>query len=79
MINREKSSVVFSKNTKQNNREKVKTILNINKEGHSGKYLGLPVYIGKSKRKTFAYLKDMIWRRRKMVCILGKLGEIDHA
>lgn len=66
VINREKSSVLFSKNTKQQNKEKVKTILKFNKEGHSGKYLGLPVYIGKSKRKTFAYLKERIWK-----CIQG--------
>jgi hypothetical protein len=66
MINKEKSSVLFSKNTIQEKREEVKSILNINKEGHSGKYLGLPVYIGKSKSKTFAYLKERIWR-----CIQG--------
>lgn len=59
--------MLFSKNTKQQNRERVKTILNIEKEGHSRKYLGLPIYIGKSKRKAFAYLKDRIWR-----CIQGK-------
>jgi hypothetical protein len=58
MINKEKSSVLFSKNTKQEKREGVKSILNINKEGHSGKYLGLPVYIGKSKRKTFASKRE---------------------
>jgi hypothetical protein len=66
MINKEKSSVVSSKNTKQHNKEKVKTILNISKEGHSVKYPGLPVYIGKSKIKTFAYLEERIWK-----CILG--------
>ena len=62
VINRDKSSVVFSKNTKQTNRERVKTLLNIKKEGHSGKYLGLPVYIVQSEKKAFAYLKDRIWR-----------------
>jgi hypothetical protein len=66
MINKEKSAVVSSKNTKQHNKEKVKTILNISKEGHSVKYPRLPVYIGKSKSKTFAYLKERIWK-----CILG--------
>lgn len=66
MINREKSSVLFSKNTKEQYKEEVKTFLKIKKEGNSGKYLGLPFYIGKSKSKTFAYLKDKIWK-----CIQG--------
>jgi hypothetical protein len=32
-------------------------------EARNEKYLGLPVYMGKSKEKTFAYLKDKVWRR----------------
>jgi hypothetical protein len=62
MINKDKSVVLFSKNTKQQNRQKVKEVLNISKEGHTGRYLGLPVYIGKSKSKAFAYLKEKVWK-----------------
>jgi hypothetical protein len=36
--------------------------LNILREGFSGKYLGLPVYIGKSKAKAFQYLKEKVWK-----------------
>jgi hypothetical protein len=77
MINKEKSSIVFSKNTKKQNKENVKTILSISKEGHSGRYLGLPVYIGKSKSKTFSYLEERIWRciqgwKEKLLSIAGK-------
>ena len=39
--------------------------MNINAEGHSGRYLGLPVYIGKSKSKTFAYIRERIWKKIK--------------
>jgi hypothetical protein len=77
MINRDKSSVLFSKNTKEQNKNRVKAILSFNKEGHSGRYLGLPVYIGKSKVKTFAYLKEKIWKciqgwKEKLLSIAGK-------
>ena len=37
--------------------------LDIRDEGPNEKYLGLPVYMGKSKEKTFAYLKDKVWKR----------------
>jgi hypothetical protein len=37
--------------------------LGIIAEAQSEKYLGLPVHVGKSKTKTFAYLKDRVWRK----------------
>jgi hypothetical protein len=32
-------------------------------EGRNEKYLGLPVYVGKSKMKVFEYLKDRVWKK----------------
>jgi hypothetical protein len=32
------------------------------KEAPNEKYLGLPVYVRKSKIKIFGYLKDRIWK-----------------
>jgi hypothetical protein len=63
MVNLEKSSVLFSANTQQEDRAKVKERLNITGEARNEKYLGLPVYMGRSKTKTFAYLKDRIWKK----------------
>jgi len=37
--------------------------LDIAVEARNGKYLGLPVYMGRSKEKTFSYLKDRVWKR----------------
>jgi len=37
--------------------------LDISVEARNEKYLGLPVYMGKSKEKTFNYLKDRVWKR----------------
>ena len=39
------------------------TALDIRVEARNNKYLGLPVYMGKSKEKTFAYLKDRVWKQ----------------
>lgn len=62
-INKEKSSIMFRHNTKQ--AEKVVTMdaLAIGAEARNERYLGLPVYMGKSKEKKFSYLKDRIWKR----------------
>ena len=60
-INHEKSAVMFSKNSSGQTKGSVKCALGIDSEAYNEKYLGLPVYIGRSKRKAFAYLKDRIW------------------
>lgn len=62
VINKDKSSILFSKNTKPWQKEEVRNILHIS-EGFKGTYLGLPVYIGKERAKTFQYLKDKVWNK----------------
>lgn len=52
-------------------------ILDIRTEARNEKYLGLPVYMGKSISKTFAYLMDRVWKRihgwkEKMLSKAGK-------
>jgi hypothetical protein len=51
--------------------------LGITAEAHSDIYLGLPVHVGKSKSKTFAYLKDRIWKKISgwMEKWLSKMGK----
>jgi hypothetical protein len=39
--------------------------LRIRDEAIIEKYLGLPVYIGRSQAQTFVYLKDRMWKRIK--------------
>ena len=53
------------------------TALDIRVEARNDKYLGLPVYMGKSKEKTFAYLKDRVWKwvqgwKEKLLSKAGK-------
>jgi hypothetical protein len=61
-INTDKSAIMFSNNTKITAKECVKHELNIRSEAWNEKYLGLPVYVGRSKKKAFAYIKDKVWK-----------------
>jgi hypothetical protein len=59
-INKDKSSIMFSKNTCDIDRSDMLTTLNISLEARNEKHLGLPVYMGRSRSRTFAYLKDKV-------------------
>jgi len=61
VINREKSSLMFSPNSGQYDRGLMRSNLSITVEATSEKYLGLPVTIGKSRKKPFKYIKRKIW------------------
>ena len=52
VISKDKSSVMFSPNTRQEERGQVRSSLLITSEASSEKYLGLPVSIGKSRSKA---------------------------
>jgi hypothetical protein len=53
LINADKSAVIFSPNTKDTDRRGVMEALNIKSETMNEKYLGLPVFVGKSKCSVF--------------------------
>lgn len=60
VINRDKSTVMFSANTSDNMKHNFLNLLGIQSEAINEKYLGLPVYIRRSKPKTFQYLKEKV-------------------
>ena len=59
-INTEKSSVTFSRKTPVALKTKMKAILNIQKVGGLGKYLGLPEHFGRKKKDLFSSIVDRI-------------------
>jgi len=63
VINRDKYAVFFSPNTSSDDKEEVRQALNIVLEAKNEKYLGLPVSIGKSRKKAFEYIKKKVWFR----------------
>jgi hypothetical protein len=48
-VNFDKSSVMFSENTRDGDKENVLHVLNIRAEARTEKYLVLPVYVGRSR------------------------------
>ena len=62
-INKDKSPVMFSRNTRDEVKSVLMNDLEISAEARSDKYLGLPVSTGKSKVQTFNYLKERVWNK----------------
>lgn len=67
MINTEKSSITFSRKTPASLKEAVKNDLQIQKEGGTGKYLGLPEHFGRRKRDMFDSIVTRITEGEWMV------------
>jgi hypothetical protein len=62
-INLSKSEVFFSRNLSRAAQEDLSSIMGVKHVLGTGTYLGLPSMVGRSKKETFAYIKDRIWRR----------------
>ncbi|GJN40455.1 hypothetical protein PR202_gb29670 [Eleusine coracana subsp. coracana] len=77
MINKDKSSILFSPNTGGNMRGVMKAILSMSHETMGERYLGLPVSVGKSRKKTFSYIKKRIWTKVQgwQEMLLSKAGK----
>ena len=62
-INRGKTSIFFSKSTTLDMRNEIKEALGVPEIRQYEKYLGLPSFVGKSKRASFDYIKERVWRK----------------
>jgi hypothetical protein len=62
-INLSKSEVFFSRNLSRAAQEDLSNIMGVKHVMGTGTYLGLPSMVGRSKKETFAYIKDRIWKR----------------
>ncbi|KAL0453322.1 UNVERIFIED_CONTAM: LINE-1 retrotransposable element O protein [Sesamum latifolium] len=63
MMNLEKSSMAFSKNTPDAIRADLANVLGVRVVDKHEKYLGLPAFVGRSKREVFQFIKDKVWSR----------------
>ncbi|XP_019156322.1 PREDICTED: uncharacterized protein LOC109153039 [Ipomoea nil] len=76
-VNYHKSSICYSRNTSEENRQDVAQILGVAQAPNYGKYLGLPSFIGRHKKAVFAYVEDKIRQRigswnKKLLSQAGK-------
>jgi hypothetical protein len=60
-LNREKTSIFFSKNTRRAANEHIISLAGINSTRQYEKYLGLPSLVGKSRMEAFVEIKNKIW------------------
>ncbi|XP_019170974.1 PREDICTED: uncharacterized protein LOC109166477 [Ipomoea nil] len=62
-VNFDKSCVVFSRNTNETVRTQVAAVLSVNQAGDIGKYLGLPMGVGRNKKEVFSYIEEKLKQR----------------
>ncbi|XP_010696345.1 uncharacterized protein LOC104908875 [Beta vulgaris subsp. vulgaris] len=62
-VNLSKTEVVFSRNVESDRRNAIVNVLGVKEVDRQEKYLGLPTVIGRSKKVTFACIKERIWKK----------------
>ncbi|KAL8121049.1 hypothetical protein AgCh_017989 [Apium graveolens] len=62
-INFQKSGIYFSSNVRLDKQGELKDLLGVHSDLSTGRYLGLPSLIGRSKKTAFNYLKDRLWSK----------------
>ena len=62
-INREKTSLFFSKSTNDDIRQEIKRVTGVQEIKFYEKYLGLPSLVGRGKKASFSYIKERVWRK----------------
>lgn len=62
-INLQKSEMYCSRNTHTDCNERIAQVLGVRPVIVTGKYLGFPSVVGRSKKATFKFVKDRIWNR----------------
>ncbi|KAL5542188.1 hypothetical protein UlMin_009898 [Ulmus minor] len=62
-VNMMKSAITFSPNVDPRQKTAIMRSLNLNTALSHDRYLGLPTFVGRNKRKTFAGLIERVWQK----------------
>ena len=62
-INRSKTTIFFSKSTLEEIKDHIKEALGVPEIRQYEKYLGLPSLVGKTKKASFNYIKERVWKK----------------
>ena len=62
-INRNKTTIFFSKATYEDIRNQIKTALGVLEIIQYEKYLGLLLLVGRNKKASFNYIKERVWKK----------------
>lgn len=63
VVNLTKSCLSFSSNITDIDQQLLSDFLGVQQMTFHDRYLGLPVFIRKSKKETFAYVKYHLWKK----------------
>ena len=77
MVNKDKTTLFFSRNTNEATQEAIKVSLGVPAIQHYEKYLGLPSFVGRNKKACFIHIKERIWSKmqgwkEKLLSQVGK-------
>ena len=62
-LNREKTTIFFSKAVKEDTKTQISNYLEVPEVKEYEKYLGLPAVIGRKKKESLNYLKERVWSK----------------
>ena len=66
MVNKDKTTLFFSKNTVEGIKETIKLSFEVSTIQHYDKYLGLTSFVEQNKRACFTQVKERIWSRMQI-------------
>ena len=64
-LNKDKTTLFFNKVTSQNTQESIINLLGVPEIKQYEKYLGLPSFVGRGKKASFAFIKERVWSKLK--------------
>jgi hypothetical protein len=64
-VNRDKTTLFFSKGTSMNTQDSIKTTLGVPIIRQYEKYLGLPSLVGRNRSASFSQIKERVWTKLK--------------
>ena len=62
-INRDKTCIFFTSNTKPELQTRIQQVLVVPAIGQYEKYLGMPAFVGRAKKQSFIYIKERVWKK----------------
>ena len=62
-LNRDKTTLFFSKNTNRGIHDSIIDLFGVPEVKQYEKYLGLPSFVGRNKKTSLAFIKDRIWKK----------------
>ena len=65
LVNLDKSEISFSRNTPTDRQNLLQGWMNVKAVENHSKYLGLPTFVGRSKRQVFDFIQERVWKKLK--------------